>query len=148
MRINYMGVRLVKENGVNYADMISINSPSSVAKALNNLFELEYQAKEKMVMMMLDTKHKVLAVSEISVGTVNSSLVTPREVFQMALLQGAVSIVLAHNHPSGNTSPSPEDINVTKRIKDAGEVVGVKLLDHIIIGDCGRYTSLKEEEYI
>jgi len=147
MRINYMGVRLVKEQGVNYSNMITINSPSSVVKALNDLFEMDTLAVEHMVMVMLDSKHRILGVNTISTGTVNSSLVSPREVFQMALLQGAVSIVIAHNHPSGNPSPSPEDIAVTKRIQEAGKLIGVNLLDHLIVGD-GRYTSLKEDGYI
>ena len=148
MRINYVGVKLVKEQGINYGDKIQIKSPSNVAENLNRLFEMDTLAEEKMVMMMLDTKHNVMSVSEVSRGTVNASLVQPREVFQRALLQGAVSIIIAHNHPSGDVQPSSQDREVTKRIKKAGEIIGVNLLDHIIIGDGGRYASLKELGYL
>lgn len=93
-------------------------------------------------MIATDTKQKVLGVFEISHGTVNTSLISPREVFIRALLCGADYIILVHNHPSGNSHPSMEDKKVTERIKECGELMNIKLLDHIIIGD--DYYSFQE----
>lgn len=87
------------------------------------------------------------SVFEISHGTVNMSVLTPREVFQKALLANAVGIVLLHNHPSGDCTPSKEDINVTKRLMEAGDIIGVNVLDHLVIGRPGHF-SLKENELV
>jgi len=143
MRINFMEVRLVKEKGVNYNTMIQVDSPESTVRALNSLMDMDTLAVEKVVLVCLDTKNKIMSINQISQGTVNSSLVNPREIFQMALLQGATNIIVAHNHPSGNPKPSGADIDVTKRLAEAGKILGVNLLDHLIIGD-GKYTSLRE----
>ena len=97
-------------------------------------------------MICMNTKNKIIGVFEISHGSVNSSIVSPREVFQKALLANAVSIIVMHNHPSGDCTPSREDIEVTKRLVEAGKIVGVEVLDHIIVGD--RYSSLKEKGYL
>ena len=97
----------------------------------------------------LDAGYKKLETAckmEISHGTVNASLVTPREVFQKALLANAVSIILMHNHPSGDCTASRQDVEITKRLAEAGKIVGVEVLDHIIVGD--RYSSLKEKGYL
>ena len=147
MRINKLTVKLVKESGVNYQDNFKITSPKKVSELLSNLYDLENEPIENFIMLMLDTKNKVIGTTLISKGTVNSSLVSPREVFQIALLGNAVSIILAHNHPSGNSEPSQQDISITKRLVDAGKILGVNVLDHIIIGD-NEYTSLKEDGYI
>ena len=85
--------------------------------------------------LYLNGAHQVVSYSTISIGTANASIVHPREVFQRAILAGAISLVVAHNHPSGNLTPSAEDYNVTKRLKEAGEVIGIQLLDHLIISD-------------
>ena len=97
----------------------------------------------------LDKEHLILVLLDciISIGTVNASLVNPREIFMEALKYGASSIILLHNHPSGDETPSRNDILVTKRVAEAGEIMGIHLLDHIIIGD-NKYTSLKEKEYM
>jgi DNA repair protein RadC len=94
----------------------------------------------------MNTKNKIVGVFEISHGTVNASLVTPREVFQKALLANAVSIILMHNHPSGDSTPSQQDIEITKRLVEAGKIVGVDVLDHIVVGD--NYVSLKGKGYV
>ena len=96
-----------------------------------------------MKLIMLDTKSRLLRDINISKGTVNASLVSPREIFLEALRQDAVFIILMHNHPSGDPAPSPEDIAVTKRVAQAGMLLGITLVDHIIIGDRS-YISLKE----
>lgn len=93
--------------------------------------------------MLLNTKGVLIKDVMISQGTVNASVVSPREIFIEAVKYHAVSLVLVHNHPSGDPSPSREDISLTKRVKEAGELLGIRLLDHIIIGD-NSYISLKE----
>jgi len=95
-------------------------------------------------MLTLNTSNKPLGLFEISHGTVNTTVASPREMFLKALLVGAVNIVLIHNHPSGTVNPSREDINLTKRVKEVGNLIDIRLLDHIIIGE-DTYTSLKEE---
>ena len=94
--------------------------------------------------MMLDCKNHRLGEETIFKGTVNMSLVNPREIFLAALSYHAVGILLVHNHPSGDPSPSQADINITKRVQNAGAMLGIPLLDHIIIGDC-RYISFREQ---
>lgn len=90
--------------------------------------------RERFVAVYLDAKHRPIAVHEVSVGTTNQSLVHPREVFGPALQLAAVALVVAHNHPSGDPTPSPEDRAVTDRLRSAGELLGVSLLDHLVLG--------------
>lgn len=125
--------------------MLNINSPSSVASIY--MESMRYLEREHMKIVLLDTKNNIIDDFTLSVGTVNASLLHPREVFLYALKYGAVNILLLHNHPSGNPEPSPEDIQVTKRISEAGQVIGITLIDHIIIGN-GDYSSLKELGYL
>jgi DNA repair protein RadC len=89
----------------------------------------------------------VIAYHEVSRGTLDATLVHPREVFKAALLANAATIVLAHNHPSGNPAPSPDDMALTRRLIDAGRLLGVDVLDHIVIGD-GRYVSFRERGWL
>lgn len=105
---------------------------------------LRHEKQEKMLLLMLDTKCQKLGEEVISKGTVNASLVSPREIFLTALNHKAVQIVLVHNHPSGDPCPSTEDIRITQRIKSGGDLMGIELVDHIIIGDT-IYTSFREE---
>lgn len=108
--------------------------------------DLRHLDKEQLVLAMLDSKCCLIKDCVLSVGTVNASLVNAREVFAQALKYNAVSILLLHNHPSGDCTPSRNDILVTTKISQAGEIMGIRLIDHIIIGD-NKYTSLKEKEY-
>lgn len=124
----------------------AIKSPDDAAAIGETFMRIHEEPEEYMYMICMNMKNKVIGVFEISHGTVNASLVTPREVFQKALLANAVSIILMHNHPSGDSTPSREDINITKRLIEAGKIVGVEVLDHIIIGE--RYSSLKEKGYV
>ena len=101
-------------------------------------------APEHMKLLMLNSKAKLLGETNISIGTVNASLITPRELFIEALQKNAVSIIILHNHPSGDPTPSREDMLTTKRILDAGALIGIDLLDHIIIGN-NCYMSFREE---
>jgi len=103
--------------------------------------------KEVFRCAMLDAKNRVLKECRISEGTLTNSLIHPREAFRDAIKESAASVIFIHNHPSGDTSPSSEDILITERLVDAGEIVGIKVLDHVIIGD-DRYTSMFEKGYI
>jgi DNA repair protein RadC len=100
--------------------------------------------KEYFWEIFLDTRSQVIKTGEISVGSLDSSIVHPREVFKEAIAASAASIIAAHNHPSGNPEPSQDDIKLSRRLKEAGELVGIDLVDHIIIGD-GKFISLKRE---
>lgn len=140
-------VELEKEVSVNRPDLVStIRSPEDVASVGKDFMRIHEAPEEYMYMLCLNTKNRITGIFEISHGSVNSSIVGPREVFQKALLANAVSIILIHNHPSGDPSPSKEDIDVTKRLMDAGKIVGVNVLDHLIIGE--RYISLMEKGYL
>ena len=140
-------VVLEKEVCMNYP-MLShkITSPMDAVEIGREFMRIHEESEEHMYMICMNVKNKVIGIFEISHGTVNASLVTPREVFQKALLANAVSIILMHNHPSGDATPSREDINVTKRLHEAGALIGIDVLDHIIIGDS--YASLKEKGHM
>lgn len=123
-------------------EKIVMDCPGSVASYF--MEDLRHKDKECFMLLSLDGKGALIKESVISVGTVNLSLASPREVFMEALKQKAVSIILLHNHPSGDPSPSQNDIQVTRKMRQAGELLGVTLVDHIIIGD-NTYVSLNEE---
>ncbi|GAA4653434.1 DNA repair protein RadC [Anaerocolumna aminovalerica] len=127
------------------ADAIRLTNPSSVANYY--MQDMRHLTQEKVLLIMLDSKSKILKDMIISSGTVNSSLLSPREIFLHALKYEAVSIIILHNHPSGDPTPSKEDIHTTKRLKEVGNLIGIKLMDHIIIGD-NKYISLNEEGYL
>lgn len=99
--------------------------------------------KEACLVFLLDTRCGVQSYHLVSLGTLNASLVHPREVFRAAIAGAAHSIILAHNHPSGQTDPSPDDVAITRRIADSGRIVDIQVLDHIIVADGGAFTSLK-----
>lgn len=138
---------LEKEISVNIPILsYAIMSPEDVAQVGKEFMRIHEEPEEYMYMICVNTKNKIIGVFEISHGTANSSIVRPREVFQKALLANAISIILLHNHPSGDPKPSKEDIEVTRRLTEAGNVLGIEVLDHIIIGDT--YVSLKEKGYL
>jgi DNA repair protein RadC len=118
-----------------------INSPQDVAHLV--MEEMRYLDREHFRVVSLSTKNHVLGISSISVGSLNSSLVHPRECFKEAIRRNSNAIILLHNHPSGDPTPSREDIDVTRRLSDGGQILGIEVLDHVIIGD-NRYISLKE----
>lgn len=123
----------------------TIGGPRDVANLL--MPDLRYLKKETLKAILLSTKNHVLAVKTISVGDLSSSIVHPREVFQDAVIASAASVIVAHNHPSGDPTPSAEDVAVTRRLISAGEILGIDVLDHIVIGD-GIFASLKERGLI
>lgn len=100
--------------------------------------------REHMVAIYLDGRHRPIAWQIVSVGTANASLVHPREVFQPAIHVGAVSLILAHNHPSGDPTPSEDDVTLTRRLSDAAKLLGIGLLDHVVVADSSAY-SLREK---
>ncbi len=127
------------------SERMDFSSPEAIASYY--MQDMRCLDKEHMLLVMLDSKCRLIHDSVLSIGTVNASLVTPREVFAEALKFGAVSVVLLHNHPSGDATPSRNDVAVTQRILEAGNVLGIPLVDHLIIGD-NTYTSLREKEFI
>jgi DNA repair protein RadC len=102
------------------------------------------QKKEHFWAILLDTRNRIIKTAEISVGSLDTSIVHPRELFKEAIAASASSVIVAHNHPSGNPEASQDDINLSQRLKKAGEVVGIDVVDHIIMGD-GKYLSMKRE---
>ena len=114
--------------------------PSDIAEYY--MEDMRHKEREELLLIMMNSKNKLLQDMILSRGTVNSSLVSPREIFVEALKYGAVSIALVHNHPSGDPTPSKEDIFITKRIREVADLVGIPLIDHIIIGD-NKYISMK-----
>ncbi len=116
------------------------NSPAQVFETFKFLMK---ETKENFATLHLDGKNRVVCMDTVSVGSLNQSIVHPREVFKSACLSNAAAIILVHQHPSGDATPSREDIAITKRLKEAGEVMGIAVLDHIIVGD-GEYTSFVE----
>ena len=121
---------------------LSFRHPASIADYY--MEQLRHEEQELLICMMLDTKNHLLGDEMIFKGTVNSSLANPREIFLSAVSYHAVGILLVHNHPSGDCTPSQADVDFTQRVKEAGELLGIPLLDHIIIGDC-KYLSFREQ---
>lgn len=122
-----------------------LGTPDAVWRFL--LPEMAGLEQEEFRVLVLNNKNRLLKKCMISVGTISEALVHPREVFRDAIREGGSSIIVCHNHPSGMASPSPQDIRTTERIRDAGTIIGIPLLDHIIITD-RNYASLKEEGYL
>lgn len=119
-----------------------IGTPADVSGLLSA--RMRFLDREHFVAILLDTKNGVISVEEISIGCLDGSLVHPRELFKVAIQKSAAAIIIAHNHPSGDPSPSRDDIKTTERLQQAAKIIGISLLDHIVIGD-GCYTSLKEK---
>ena len=138
-------IQLVKEDSNNYLENCeALISPDRVASALNEIFNLEYQTDEHFVMFCLNTKNRIIGAFEVCIGTIDASLVNIRGIIQRVLLCNASRIIVAHNHPSGDPSPSRDDKITTKKIKDVCDLMGISLLDHIIIGE-DEYFSFKCE---
>ena len=116
-------------------------SPQAIVNRLK--FE-RVQEKEYFIAFLLDTQNQIKDKTIVSIGTLNASLIHPREVFKEAIRDNCASIIVAHNHPSGSLTPSDEDLAVTKRLQDAGKILGIEVLDHIIVTDNG-YISLREK---
>lgn len=143
-RVDIVSIKMVRESSILYSNR-KISSPSDAIELFKKfLYESD---REQFIVCCMDTKNQPTSINVVSVGTLNSSLVHPREVFKSAILGNSSSIIVAHNHPSGDPSPSKEDIDITERLKEAGKIIGINILDHIIIGD-NRHISLKEKGVI
>jgi DNA repair protein RadC len=124
---------------------VRIGAPNEVAALF--VESMRHLKQECFRVLMLNVKNEIMAIDEISVGNINSSLADPREVFRPAIRRSAAAVVLAHNHPSGNAEPSDSDVESTKRLASAGEILGIRVIDHIIIGD-GTYTSMRQNKLL
>ena len=128
-----------------YHTLLTVDRPQALADYFMEI--LRHEKSEYFVVTFLDTKCKMMGYEIVSKGSLTASIVHPREVYKLAIQKSAYSIIALHNHPSGDPTPSIEDIQITKRLKEVGEIVGIKLLDHLIIGDTS-YKSLREESYL
>lgn len=134
MKIQKTSLRLVREEKASY-DVPNIHGPKDAAEAFERVFHLTEEAQEVLVAFFLSTKNEIVGASEISRGSLTESMVPSSQIFKAALLHNAASIMVAHNHPSGDPTPSTADIMATQHLEDAGKVMEIKVLDHIIVGD-------------
>jgi DNA repair protein RadC len=134
-----LGKRQELEKETSY-ESYDIRDPQGVVRAVRKT--IKDKAKEHFKLILLNTRNKIIGLSTISIGTLNASLVHPREVFKDAIRHSASSVVVAHNHPSGNPEPSEEDLKITRRLVESGKILGIEVLDHIIIGK-NAFISLK-----
>lgn len=137
-----MGRRLARTS---FDSRVSISRPEQLANLL--MLEMRYLDREHFKAVILNTKNEILKVLDISIGSLNSSIVHPRELYKAVLKHSGAALIVAHNHPSGDPEPSSEDIRLTKRLSEAGRILGIELLDHLILGD-GKFVSLKERGVI
>ena len=137
-----LGLRLAKKPS---AQKLAIKRPLDVVNYV--MPRLRYEKKEHFAILLLDTKNQIIAFPDISIGSLNASIVHPREVFRCAINHFASSMILVHNHPSGDPSPSMEDIHITKKLIAGSKILDIEILDHIIVGD-NKFTSLKQQGMI
>ncbi len=121
-------------------DRTEVTDPSVAAAALSQ--SLMWQPQERLAILLLDQRNRIISQKIITIGTVNETIAHPRDIFGEVLRQGAVKFILGHNHPTGNTDPSPEDIQLTKRLIEASRLLDIPLLDHLILGN-GSFTSMR-----
>ena len=133
-------IALVRETSKSMLPSTYVKTPEDAAELMK---ELKEKDREHFAVILLNTKNRVLGVEVVSIGTLDASLVSPREVLKSALLANAAALVCVHNHPSGDPSPSAEDIRITKTLKQAAKIMDINILDHVIIGDT-EHVSLRE----
>lgn len=132
---------IVREEVTNYLKTgTRFTSPSQIYDTFSFLIK---ETKEMFITLHLDGKNRIICMDIVSIGSLNQAIVAPRELFKTACLSSAAAVLCIHNHPTGDPSPSSEDIAITRRLKEAGDILGIKVLDHIIIGD-GEYLSFVE----
>lgn len=141
VRVPIVKIQIVKERTLPYQESVHISSPEEAAQLIRAY--LGEADREHFVVLMLSTKHRVNAIHTVSVGSINATIVHPREVLKAAILSNAAAIVVAHNHPSGDPTPSEDDLSVTKRLLQACRIVGIDLLDHVVVCE-DRYVSFRE----
>lgn len=123
------------------ADLTVVDDPAIAAAALSH--DLMWQAQERFAILLLDVKHRLLGTRIVTIGTATETLAHPRDIFREVIKQGATRLIVAHNHPSGNTDPSPEDIHLTRQLLAGAQLLGIPLLDHLILGN-GDFRSLRQ----
>ena len=140
-RVDVVSVKLIRERSILYKNR-TVGNPQDAYELAKEM--LEDEDREKLLACFLDTKNQPVALHVVSIGSLNSSIIHPREIFKAAVLSNAASIILYHNHPSGNPTPSLEDYSATERLQECGKLIGIDLLDHIIIGN-EVYYSMREK---
>ena len=143
-RINIVSIKMVNVSSFLY-QTCTISSPKDAYEMIKD--QLQDLDREQFIIACLNTKNEPTNISVVSVGTLNKAIVHPREDFKEAIKRSAASVICAHNHPSGDPTPSEQDIGLTHRLYEAGELIGIKVLDHLIIGD-DQFVSLKEKGYL
>lgn len=142
-RVDIISLKMVREKSVLYGNR-KISSCEDAFHLIRDF--LQDSDREKFVVVYLNTKNEPTAIHTVSIGTLNSALVHVREVFKGAILSNSASMILSHNHPSGNNVyPSSEDLQITERLVEAGKIIGIEILDHLIIGSTGSFYSFKQD---
>lgn len=141
-RVDIVSIQLVKEASLKYRDR-TISNPQGASELITDFLK-QRKDREYFGIICLSTKNQPTHISIVSIGTLNGSMVHPREVFKAAILSNSASVILFHNHPSGNPEPSKTDIEITKRLVEAGEIIGINVIDHVIVGD-EQFLSMKEK---
>jgi DNA repair protein RadC len=140
-KMNYRIKQLQEELYALYCqENLTVNCPDKVVDALK---KYSNKKQEYFLVITLDGNHNLIKIHEVTIGTANRTLVHPREVFRPAILDSAVAVIIAHNHPSGNIQPSAEDHDVTRRMKQSGDVIGISVLDHMIVSKYGYYSAME-----
>lgn len=139
---------LVKEFSKNYPTEDKLNNPEMISHMMCEIFRADRKAEEHVWVIAFTKKFSLISIFDVPHGTASTSLISTREIFVRLCLCGAVQFVLVHNHPSGDTTPSVEDINVTERMKEAGQLMDIPCMDHIIIGKNGAYYSFTEHNIL
>ena len=138
-------LRVIRERKAGYDLRTLFRSSQQIYETFRERFERA--DREEFVVLLLDAKNKQLGFHVVSVGSLTSSIVHPREVYKAAILGNAAAIICLHNHPSGDPTPSAEDVAITNRLRQVGDILGIKVLDHVVIGD-GQYVSFVDDGYL
>lgn len=144
-RVDIVKIKMVREKSILYENR-KITSPEDVVNITKDF--IEGCDREKFMVIYLNTKNEPTAIHTVSIGSLNASIVHPREVMKGAILSNSNGMILVHNHPSGDIRPSQEDINITERLKESGNILGINIMDYVIIGSTGRHYSFKRHNLI
>ena len=140
-RIPMYKISMIRDGSV-CAERQTVTSSRDVLPILRDYFA--HHDREEMLCVLLDAKHRITGLHTVSIGSMSFAIVHPRETFKAAIVSNCAAVILAHNHPSGDPTPSQEDRALTTRLKDCGELLGIPVLDHLVIGDDGRYVSFAD----
>ncbi len=144
-RVDIVSIKMVKEASFLYEER-QITSPRLAVELLNNFYD--DCDREKFIVLCLNTKNEPTVINVVSIGSLNAAIVHPREIFKIACLANSASIIICHNHPSGDPTPSKEDLAITKRLVEAGQILGIEIKDHVILGEGDNFISFKEKGLI